>query len=107
MSPTGREQQMSRLPVLQVERLRLVCDNSRDEAALTIVADASPAYQAHRDIARLGEFQQALVRPSNSTGHYPATRERDEGADVEANRRPMWSLHRSAGDARRQRFARR
>ena len=67
----------------QVERLRLVGDLSRDETALTIVADASPARPAHRDVARLGEFQHALIDRRIPVGGYAAARERDERAGIE------------------------
>src|SRR5690348_15131164 len=43
------------------EWLRSIGDRSRNQAALTVVADAGPASPADRDVARLGQLQNALV----------------------------------------------
>src|ERR1700733_4530189 len=89
----------------QVERLRLVSDLSRDETALTIMADAGPARPAHRDVARLREFQHALVGRRIPVGGYAAPRERDQRAVVGVKHRQMRCLRHSAGDPRRQGLA--
>ena len=93
-SPVGREQQISRLPRRAVERVRVVVDRSRDQAALAGVADAGPARPADRDVAGLGQLQQALVRRGSSgrrsrcARRTPADRCRRRGrADAAARRR--------------------
>ena len=84
-----------------IERLRLVVDLSRDETAFTIVADPGPACPAYRDVARLGEFQHALIDCRIPVGGYAAARERDERAGFEVERRPMRSPCHTACDPRR------
>src|SRR6185437_7923726 len=44
-----------------VERLRPVSDRAGDQAALTMVADTGPTRPADRDLACLGQLQDALI----------------------------------------------
>src|SRR4051812_21501787 len=45
-----------------VQRLRSVDDRAGDQPALAVVANAASARPTHRDVARLGQFQDALIR---------------------------------------------
>ena len=88
-----------------VERLRSVDDRPRNQPALTVVTNTGPARPADRDVARLGQLQDALVGRRLPVRGDAAARERYQRTGVGVVLGQMRSSRRCADDARRHRLA--
>ena len=82
------------------KRLDEVIDGASDKPGLAIVADSGTARPSHRDIARLGQFEEALERRAPADIE-TALREGYEWPRAGGAGRQVRRLERGRGDSRR------